>query len=330
MSENLVAVIPAAGEGSRLWPTTEALAKELVPVGTTFPFVETLVDSLEAGADNVVVVINPEDKKQEMRKLVEDAGNRAARLERQGKKYRAEQYRLIERNQDRIFIIDQIDDQEKYGTIIPLQSAHRDQKTAAIFEDPNVITVFQFPDEYLRNTRSIAQQLIDAHEASFGIENEFSRDLGYSVLGLMEVDLGDISKYGAVDVTEIADSSLVRVENVYEKPDEWHKPPLVSVGGYVLTAEATEYVNKQEPNENSGEYVLADALASMARDGLVIATRFDGLRLDLGNEFELGIADVHQRSYGLDAKRYIPAALKILVKAAKDWGVDLDQDELGV
>ena len=53
------AVIPAAGRGTRLLPVTEAIPKELIPIGNK-PMIQYVLERLiEAGIREAVVVINP-------------------------------------------------------------------------------------------------------------------------------------------------------------------------------------------------------------------------------------------------------------------------------
>ena len=67
------ALIPAAGHGTRFLPVTRAVPKEMLPVGSK-PAIQLIVEeALDAGADEVVVVISPE--KEIIRRYFEgDAG----------------------------------------------------------------------------------------------------------------------------------------------------------------------------------------------------------------------------------------------------------------
>ena len=54
------ALIPAAGHGTRFLPVTRVVPKEMLPVGAK-PAIQLIVEeALDAGADEVVVVISPE------------------------------------------------------------------------------------------------------------------------------------------------------------------------------------------------------------------------------------------------------------------------------
>lgn len=56
----MTAIIPAAGKGTRFLPVTRVIPKEMLPVGSK-PAIHLIVDeALEAGADDVVIVISEE------------------------------------------------------------------------------------------------------------------------------------------------------------------------------------------------------------------------------------------------------------------------------
>lgn len=54
----MTAIIPAAGKGTRFLPVTRAVPKEMLPVGAK-PAIQLIVEeALEAGADDIVIVIS--------------------------------------------------------------------------------------------------------------------------------------------------------------------------------------------------------------------------------------------------------------------------------
>ena len=54
------ALIPAAGYGTRFFPATKCVPKELLPVGNK-PAIQWIVEeAVEAGAEEVVIVTSPE------------------------------------------------------------------------------------------------------------------------------------------------------------------------------------------------------------------------------------------------------------------------------
>jgi UTP--glucose-1-phosphate uridylyltransferase len=56
----MTAIIPAAGKGTRFLPVTRAVPKEMLPVGAK-PAIQLIVEeAIDAGADDVVIVISEE------------------------------------------------------------------------------------------------------------------------------------------------------------------------------------------------------------------------------------------------------------------------------
>lgn len=61
------ALIPAAGLGTRMFPATKAVKKELLPIvtpdGICKPILQAIVEeAVEAGADDVAIIVRPEDQ----------------------------------------------------------------------------------------------------------------------------------------------------------------------------------------------------------------------------------------------------------------------------
>ena len=67
MSRVRKAVIPAAGHGTRLYPATKAVKKELFPIvdrdGVVKPVLHRIVEeAVHAGIEEVCLIVQPEDK----------------------------------------------------------------------------------------------------------------------------------------------------------------------------------------------------------------------------------------------------------------------------
>lgn len=62
------AVIPAAGLGTRMFPATKAVKKEMFPVitpdGVCKPIIQTIIEeAIDAGAEEIAIIVRPEDEK---------------------------------------------------------------------------------------------------------------------------------------------------------------------------------------------------------------------------------------------------------------------------
>ncbi len=78
-------------------------------------------------------------------------------------------------------------------------------------------------------------------------------------------------------------SSVLRVSNMVEKPDPKDAPTnLAIIGRYILTPDIFEVIENTKPGKG-GEIQITDALLELAKQGKVIAYKFQGRRFDCGS-----------------------------------------------
>lgn len=117
------------------------------------------------------------------------------------------------------------------------------------------------------------RQLIDVYE-----------QMGSSVLGCQTVPPEQVSSYGIVAGTVEADSRLMRVTDMVEKPSLEDAPSRMAVlGRYIITPQIFELLEHTAPGKG-GEVQLTDALCVLASQEPVYAYDFQGIRYDLGNK----------------------------------------------
>ena len=105
-----------------------------------------------------------------------------------------------------------------------------------------------------------------------------------SIIAIQEVPINETGNYGIIEGQLINNSdSLYKVTNMIEKP-EINKSPsnLAIIGRYILTPDIFEILKKIKPDKNK-ELQITDALLSQAKEGNVIAYKFQGERFDCGN-----------------------------------------------
>jgi len=74
-----------------------------------------------------------------------------------------------------------------------------------------------------------------------------------------------------------------RVKTMVEKPSPEEAPTnLAIIGRYILTPEIFDVLENTSPDEN-GEIQITDALMTLAKQGKVIAYKFQGVRYDCGS-----------------------------------------------
>ena len=111
---------------------------------------------------------------------------------------------------------------------------------------------------------------------------ELFRQFRCSIVAVQEVAPDEIHKYGVIAGESMRDG-LYRVERMVEKPSAEDAPSnLAIIGRYILTPDIFDIIRDTEPGA-SGEIQITDALQRQARDGCVMAYKFEGQRFDCGS-----------------------------------------------
>ena len=102
-----------------------------------------------------------------------------------------------------------------------------------------------------------------------------------SIVAVQEVPMDQIEKYGVI-AGESLKEGLYRVDKMVEKPRQEDAPSnLAIIGRYILTADIFDILRDTPPGKN-GEIQITDALMTQARNGCVMAYKFQGRRFDCG------------------------------------------------
>ncbi len=79
------------------------------------------------------------------------------------------------------------------------------------------------------------------------------------------------------------DDGLYIISDMVEKPNpEDALSNLAIIGRYILTPDIFEIIKETKPGKG-GEIQITDALLTQAKDGVVLAYRFEGKRFDCGS-----------------------------------------------
>lgn len=107
------------------------------------------------------------------------------------------------------------------------------------------------------------------------------RQFRCSIVAVQEVPMDQVEKYGVVAGQSLKDG-LYRVDNMVEKPKPEEAPSnLAIIGRYILTPDIFDILRDTPPGKN-GEVQITDALMTQARNGCVMAYKFQGRRFDCG------------------------------------------------
>lgn len=225
------AVLAVAGFGTRFLPMTRAVPKEMLPI-IDKPIVQYIVEELSAaGIEEVIFVTNWQ------KTAIEDHFDQSYELEHQliaqGKDKLVAEMKQISKLAKFVYIR-QV---EGYGNALPLVTARE-----LIGDEP---FIYAFADDLVKSKVSFSKQLIDAYEKQ-----------GCSVIGVQEMPLSEVSKYGIVKLQSGTDL----LESIVEKPTAKEAPSnLVSFGRYLFTPEIFSVLDKLKQGKNH-EYWIADAI----------------------------------------------------------------------
>ena len=276
--EDLIVIIPAAGMGTRVYPATIGIIKELLPLpfeGYLQNSIVILIEKLvQAGisAQNIAIVISPE--KTSIKSIFESKKSIIEELRSKGKHDFAKKVERVEFLAPAKFIQQNC---EFYGNQAPLSTPEvidfiGESDFAYFFPDDNFATVGK--NEF--------QQLFEAYEK-----------FGGSILPVKQVvDKAEYEKY-AIVVGEIIhhpknkdDNLVLSVNKIDEKPGfEKARSELASVRGVIfenkLIKYMTDYAKKFDGN---GELMYQIPVQKAMNDGMKVhAVLINGLYCDAGN-----------------------------------------------
>jgi UTP--glucose-1-phosphate uridylyltransferase len=122
-----------------------------------------------------------------------------------------------------------------------------------------------------------------------------------SIVAIEEVPMEETNKYGVIAGNLVdGTSNTYRVTDMVEKPDPKDAPTnMAIIGRYILTPDIFEILKETKPGKG-GEIQITDALLEQAKQGKVIAYRFEGKRFDCGS-IE-GFVEATNYFYGLDRR----------------------------
>ncbi|EFF91537.1 MULTISPECIES: UTP--glucose-1-phosphate uridylyltransferase GalU [unclassified Streptomyces] len=261
------AVIPAAGLGTRFLPATKATPKEMLPV-VDKPAIQYVVEeAVAAGLDDVLMVTGRN------KRPLEDHFDRNYELESAlANKGDAERLAKVQESSDlaTMHYVRQ-GDPKGLGHAVLCAAPH-------VGDEPFAVLL---GDDLIDPRDPLLQRMIEVQEV-----------YGGSVVALMEVEPEQIHLYGCAAVKPTADSDVVQVTGLVEKPDPAEAPSSYAIiGRYVLDPHIFDILRRTEPGRGN-EIQLTDALQQLTQNhsatadaagGPVHGVVFKGRRYDTGD-----------------------------------------------
>ncbi|WP_406508639.1 UTP--glucose-1-phosphate uridylyltransferase GalU [Streptomyces sp. NBC_00212] len=255
MSAISKAVIPAAGLGTRFLPATKATPKEMLPV-VDKPAIQYVVEEAVAAGLSDVLMVTGRNKR-----ALEDHFDRNHELESAlTRKGDADRLAKVRESSDlaTVHYVRQ-GDPKGLGHAVLCAAPHVGDEPFAVL---------------------LGDDLIDARDPLLRRMVEVQAREGGSVIALMEVDPEQIHLYGCAAVETTAESDVVRVTGLVEKPEAAEAPSnLAVIGRYVLDPAVFDALRTTGPGRG-GEIQLTDALNRL---DTVHGVVFKGRRYDTGD-----------------------------------------------
>lgn len=256
---DLVAVIPAAGFGTRFLPLTKSQPKEMLPV-VDKPTIQWVVEEAVASGITDILIITGRGKR-----AIEDHFDRSVELElaleRAGKDQDLARVRAVADLADIHYIRQK--EQRGLGDAVLCAARHVGERPFAVLLG-DTICIDEHP---------CTGQLVDIY-----------RKHGAPSFAVERVPKEKTTSYGMVGGTEVG-KGLLKVDRMVEKPNPKDAPSDLGIlGRYLFTSCIFDELRKTKPGVG-GEVQLTDAMAACAtaHGHDMYALTYRGKRYDIGS-----------------------------------------------
>jgi UTP--glucose-1-phosphate uridylyltransferase len=264
-------LFPVAGYGTRFLPATKAIPKEMLPI-LTKPLIQYGVEeAMSAGMTTMAMIISKH--KQAIKNHFEPHVDIEANIKGTAKESLLDE---INHASDQCSFT-YIEQQQMLGLGHAICTGK-----PLIGNEPFAVIL---PDDLCTNNDdSVLTQMTKLYE----------KHPDCCIVAIEEVPMTEIDKYGVIDGELLDDSTnAYRVNSMVEKPSPTEAPTnLAIIGRYILTPEIFDVLENTVPDKN-GEIQITDALMTLAKQGKVIAYKFQGARYDCGSVKGFVVATNH-------------------------------------
>jgi len=254
-------LFPVAGYGTRFLPATKAIPKEMLPI-LTKPLIQYGVEeAMSAGMTTMAMVTSK--YKQAIENHFKPHADIEASIKDTAKESLLDEVNHASSECDFTYI----EQQEMLGLGHAIYTGK-----PLIGNEPFAVIL---PDDLCTNKGdSVLTQMTKLYQ----------QHPDHCIVAIEEVPMTEVDKYGVIDGELLEDSNdAYRVKSMVEKPSPEEAPTnLAIIGRYILTPEIFNVLEDTSPDKN-GEIQITDALMALAKQGKVIAYKFQGTRFDCGS-----------------------------------------------
>jgi len=286
------AIVPAAGQGTRLLPATRAQAKEMLPLGTK-PVIQMAAEELLAAGVRSVLIVTGWGK--EAIKNHFDSANGPARSG--GGEY--ESSGIFDPAAMQFFYTRQSVPRGLGDALLHGEDFVGSEDFVVALGDCAIVG---------GQTPSLVERLIAAHQIQGAA----------ATLAVQRVSPEQTRRYGIIRVAE-ASGKLLRVGGIVEKPGPEQAPSNWAVTARYVFAPHLFGFLRQVPPGYGGEIQLTDAIQQMIESGLpvwAVPLTKQEIRLDVGNKSSYARAFVRTMlsdpETGAELREYVARLLDLL------------------
>jgi len=252
------AIIPAAGLGTRFLPATKAQPKEMLPI-VDKPTIQYIIEEAVASGIEEILIITGRNKR-----AIEDHFDKSVELEKELESHGKEELLTLVKDITNMVDIHYIRQKEPKGLGHAISCA----KTF-VGNEPFAVLL---GDDVVDSEVPCLKQLISCYD-----------EYKTSILGVQEVPMEDVCKYGIVKGTPI-ENRVFKVKDLVEKPSVEEAPSNIAIlGRYIITPQIFEILQNTTPGKG-GEIQLTDALKVLMGCEAMYAYNFEGRRYDVGDK----------------------------------------------
>lgn len=288
------AIIPAAGLGTRFFPATKTIPKEMLPIVDKPIILYVIEEAIQAGIEDIILIQG------RGKTAIEDFFDVSYELEdKLIKDGKSEILNSINHIRNSINIVSL-----RQKAALGLGHAVRCAKSV-VGDEPFAVLL---GDEItLTNT--------SAENVTGFLCNQYNETQASSVW-VLPIDIKDSYKYGIVDVgPDNKDLSKgKKVLSVVEKPTSELAPSTWALPGrYVFHSEIFDFLDVTKPGKN-GEIQLSDAMNALAKKSNLNAYSFNTRRYDAGDKLGFLIANIdlalEHDDLGIELLKYLKEKIK--------------------
>ena len=270
MSTITKCLFPVAGYGTRFLPATKAIPKEMLPV-LVQPLIQYGVEeAMSAGMTTMAMVTSKH--KQAIKNHFEPHTDIEASIKGTAKASLLDEVNHISQQCDFTYI----EQQQMLGLGHAIYTGK-----PLIGNEPFAVIL---PDDLCTNNAQADAKNSHGDSVLKQMTKLYKQYPDCCIVAIEEVPMDEVDKYGVIDGELLQGSNdAYRVKSMVEKPSPDEAPTnLAIIGRYILTPEIFDVLENTAPDKN-GEIQITDALMTLAKEGKVIAYKFQGTRFDCGS-----------------------------------------------